>query len=182
MGLVDCRTGPMFVESRLGASTAQDRATRIETNVVPIDKPLHAQSIKLIDFWQSRRKDGRLLSRSDLPCREAASLLPSIFVLDPLDAEGHDWRLRVVGTTLTRWLDFDPTGMTVREIFHPDHVDHDAEIYRTVTREKRPHITQGRLCGIGRDFLNLEIVHLPMEGASAAEIMLLGCISIFKES
>jgi hypothetical protein len=171
----------MFMETRPGARTTQDRATRIETNVVPIEAPLHAQSIKLMEFWQRHCRDGRLLSRSDLPCREAAPFLPSVFVLEPMDGEGHDWRLRVVGTTLTRWLDFDPTGMTIREIYHPATVDKDAAIYRMVTRERRSHITQGRLCGVGRDFLSLEIVHLPMEGASPDEILLLGCISIFAE-
>lgn len=169
----------MFMETRPGARTTQDRATRIETNVVPIDKPLHAQSLKLMEFWQRHCHEGRLLSRSDLPCREAASFLPSVFVLEPMDDEGYDWRLRVVGTTLTRWLDFDPTGMTIRDIYHPATVDKDAGIYRMVTREKRPHITQGRLSGINRDFLSLEIVHLPMEGASPGEVLLLGCISIF---
>lgn len=171
----------MLVDARPGSSATEDRVAQIETNVVPIDTPVHPQSIKLIDFWQRHRTEDRLLSRSDLPCREAASLLPSLFVLEQADADGENWRLRVVGTTLTRWLDFDPTGMTIREIYHPGHVGHDAEIYRMVTREKRPHITQGRLCGVDRDFLDLEIVHLPMEGASADEILLLGCISIFGE-
>lgn len=171
----------MLVDARPGAYALPGFVTRIETNVVPIDAPQHAQSIKLFEFWKSRCVDGRLLRRTDLPCREAASFLPSLFVLEPLNPDGEDWRLRVVGTTLTRWLDFDPTGMTIGELYHPDHVAHDAEIYRTVTRERRPHITQGRLCGVNRDFLELEIVHLPMEGASQQEILLLGCISIFEE-
>lgn len=171
----------MLMDARPASGATEDRVARIETNVVPIDKPAHPQSVKLIEFWQRHRKDGRLLNRSDLPCREAASFLASLFVLEQADANGENWRLRVVGTTLTRWLDFDPTGMTIREIYHPGHVRHDAEVYRMIAREKQPHITRGRLCGVDRDFLELEIVHLPIEGARADEILLLGCISIFGE-
>ena len=171
----------MFAEARPRSGATPDRVTRIETNVVPAGAASHPQSRLLIDFWERHRKDGRLLSRSELPCREAASLLPSIFMLEPTNAAADDWRLRVVGTTLTRWLDFDPTGMSISEFYHPDHIAHNAGIYRMVTSEKQPHVTQGRLCGVNRDFLRLEIVHLPMEGKTPDEILLLGCISIFGE-
>ncbi|ABS64199.1 protein of unknown function DUF1457 [Parvibaculum lavamentivorans DS-1] len=158
----------------------ENPAIRIETNVAPIPAASHPLSLALIDFWERHRKDGRLLSRAELPCREAAPLLPNVFVLEPTDASARDWRLRLVGTTLTRWLDFDPTGMTISEFYHPDHVDHNAGVYRKVTTQQEPHITRGRLCGVKRDFLELEIVHLPMEGASKDEILLLGCVSIFQ--
>ncbi|MBA4210142.1 MAG: hypothetical protein C0454_11480 [Parvibaculum sp.] len=171
----------MQMNARPGALAPPRRALRIETNVVPIHTPQHPQSVELIDFWERRSTGGRLLRRTDLPCREAVSLLPSIFILEPLGQDGEDWRLRVVGTLLTRWLDFDPTGMSIRELYHPDHVAHDAERYRAVTSERRLHITQGRLCGVNRDFLDLEIVHLPMEGASPEDILVLGCVSIFED-
>lgn len=152
---------------------------RIETETLPIETASHPQSLDLIAFWELHRVNGRLLSRAALPCREAAPLLPSIFVLEPTDETGTDWRLRLVGTRLTHWLDFDPTGLTISQCYHPDYVDHNAGVYRKVTGERRIHVTQGRLCGVNRDFLDLEIVHLPMEGASKDEILLLGCISIF---
>ncbi|MEQ8327347.1 PAS domain-containing protein [Parvibaculum sp.] len=171
----------MFADARPRSGVTPDRVTRIETNVVPTGAASHPQSRLLIDFWERHRRNGRLLSRAELPCREAAPLLPSLFVLEPADPAREDWRLRVVGTTLTRWLDFDPTGMTISEFYHPDHVAHNAGVYRMVTSEKQPHVTQGRLCGINRDFLRLEIVHLPMEGATPDEILLLGSISIFGE-
>lgn len=171
----------MFAEARPRDGTNPDRVSRIETYVVPTGAASHPQSKLLIDFWDRHRKDGRLLTRSELPCREAAAFLPSVFMLERTSAAGTDWRLRVVGTTLTRWLDFDPTGMTISDFYHPDHVAQNAEVYRMVTDEKRPHVTQGRLCGVNRDFLRLEIVHLPMEGATPDDILLLGCISIFGE-
>ena len=171
----------MFADARPRSGTNPDQVARIETNVVPTGAMSHPQSRLLVDFWKRHRRDGRLLSRSALPCREAAPFLPSIFMLEPTSAAGDDWRLRVVGTTLTRWLDFDPTGMTISEFYHPDHIAHNAGIYRMVTREKRLHVTQGRLSGVNRDFLRLEIVHLPIEGASPEDILLLGCISIFGE-
>jgi len=147
--------------------------------VVPVPEPLHPQSRDVIDFWQKHRVNGRLLSRSKLPCRETVSLLPSIFVLERMDEAGEDWRIRLVGTHLTRWLDFDPTGLTISAFFHPNSLAHNASVYRSVTEERRIHITHGRLHGVNRDFLRLEIVHLPMEGAGPDEMLLLGCISIF---
>lgn len=156
-------------------------AARIEAIVEAIPAAVHPESLALIAFWEKHRTDSRLLRRADLPCREAAPLLPSVFVLEPTDETGTDWRLRLVGTKLTRWLDFDPTGLTISGFYHPDHVAHNADVYRMVTRDRRPHVTQGRLGGVNRDFLKLEIVHLPMEGASQDEMLLLGCISIFEQ-
>jgi hypothetical protein len=152
---------------------------QVETIVVPVPEPLHPQSRAVIGFWQKHCVDGRLLSRANLPCRETVSLLPSIFVLERMDEAGEDWRIRLVGTHLTRQLDFDPTGFTISAFFHPDSLAHNASVYRAVTEERRMHITHGRLHGVNRDFLRLEIVHLPMEGTAPDDLLLLGCISIF---
>lgn len=157
------------------------QAVRMEALVEAIPAATHPESLALIAFWEKHRVNGRVLRRADLPCREAAPLLPNVFVLQPTDETAADWRLRLVGTKLTRWLDFDPTGLTISGFYHPDHVAHNADVYRMVTRDRRPHVTQGRLGGVNRDFLKLEIVHLPMEGASEDEMLLLGCISVFEQ-
>ncbi len=156
-------------------------AVRIETDVSPIETPQHPQSQALLDFWRHHRQGDRLLSRADLPCRAMSALLPSVFVLEPLDPEGADWRLRLIGTQLTGWLGFDPTGMAISDLYQPDCVAENAEVYRQVTRERIVHATQGRLCGINRDFLSLEILHLPIEGATPQDMLLLGSISIFPD-
>lgn len=172
----------MFAEQQPSSGRTTPGATRqIETNVVPVPAPLHPQSLDLIAFWEKHRVDGRLLSRAQLPCRETVSLLPSIFVLERMDEDGEDWRLRIVGTHLTRWLGFDPTGLTISALYHPSCVGHNAQVYRDVTAERRLHVTHGRLNGVNRDFLRLEIVHLPMEGAGPDDLLLLGCISIFED-
>lgn len=157
------------------------QTARIEALVEAIPAATHPESLALIAFWEKHHINGRVLRRADLPCREAAPLLPNVFVLQPTDETATDWRLRLVGTKLTRWLDFDPTGLTISGFYHPDHVAENAEVYRMVTRDRRPHVTQGRLGGVNRDFLKLEIVHLPMEGASVDEMLLLGCISVFEQ-
>ena len=154
---------------------------RIETAVTPVDAPQHPQSLALLEFWTRHRQGDRLLSRAGLPCRETSALLPSIFVLEPLDPEGIDWRLRLIGTLLTSWLGFDPTGEAISELYKPEGVEDNAEVYRQVTRERIVHATQGRLRGIKRDFLSLEILHLPMEGTTPQDMLLLGSISILPE-
>ncbi|MBX3496497.1 MAG: PAS domain-containing protein [Parvibaculum sp.] len=155
---------------------------QIETDVVQIPAPEHPLSLALLDFWSRHKQGDRLLRRADLPCREMSALLPSIFVLEPLDPEGADWRLRLIGTQLTGWLGFDPTGKAISEIYRPECVADNAEVYREVTRDRIVHATQGRLCGINRDFLKLEILHLPMEGTTPQDMLLLGSISIFPEN
>ena len=164
-----------------GVNVTSGTVRQIETQVVPVPEPLHAQSRELMAFWERHRKDGRLLNRSALPCRETTSLLPSIFVLERMDVAGEDWRLRLVGTHLTRWLDFDPTGLTISAFYHPGCVAHNAGVYRKVTADGCPHVTHGRLHGVNRDFLKLEILHLPMEDKGPEDLLLLGCISIFDE-
>ena len=176
------KAGNMFSQRWSGSERAPAGTPKqIETIVVPVPEPLHPQSRELVAFWEKHRADGRLLSPAKLPCRETVSLLPSIFVLERMDEPGEDWRLRVVGTHLTRWLDFDPTGLTISAFYHPNCVAHNAGVYRAVTEERRMHITHGRLHGVNRDFLRLEILHLPMEGASPDDMLLLGCISIFED-
>ncbi len=171
----------MFAEHQTYAARGPESAVRrIETNVVPVGAALHPQSLNLIAFWEKHSGNGRLLGRTHLPCRETTALLPNLFVLERIDEGGEDWRLRVVGTNLTCWLDFDPTGLSISALYHPNYVAHNAGVYRQVTQEHRPHITHGRIHGVDRDFLRLEFVHLPMEGSRPDDILLLGCISIFE--
>lgn len=171
----------MFAEHQTyAAREPESTVRRIETSVVPVGAAAHQQSQNLIAFWEKHRGNGRLLGRANLPCRETAPLLPSVFVLERIDRDGEDWRLRVVGTHLTHWLDFDPTGLSISGFYHPAHVAHNAGVYRMVTEEHRVHVTHGRLYGVDRDFLQLEFVHLPMEGSGPDDILLLGCISIFE--
>ena len=162
------------------ASRPKSAVRRIETDVVPVGAAVHPQSRDLIAFWERHNGNGRLLGRANLPCRETAPLLPNVFVLERIDRDGEDWRLRVVGTHLTCWLDFDPTGLSISGLYHSAYVAHNAGVYRMVTEERRPHVTHGRIHGVDRDFLQLEFVHLPMEGTGPDDILLLGCISIFE--
>ncbi len=57
----------MFADARPRSGVTPDRVTRIETNVVPTGAASHPQSRLLIDFWERHRRNGRLLSRAELP-------------------------------------------------------------------------------------------------------------------
>ncbi|MAU59135.1 MAG: hypothetical protein CMI62_00220, partial [Parvibaculum sp.] len=143
------------------------------------------------DIFDSPKDDGK--TPADLKVLFAeeivtlASLLDKEFFVGMMCSAGNGRFGHALYSTAMAWvwamlkLDFDPTGLTISAFYHPGCVAHNAGVYRKVTADGCPHVTHGRLHGVNRDFLKLEILHLPMEDKGPEDLLLLGCISIFDE-
>ncbi|MGD1932965.1 MAG: PAS domain-containing protein [Candidatus Phaeomarinobacter sp.] len=114
--------------------------------------------------------------RSELPAREIVALLPNIFMLEPVDARGADWRFRLMGQGIVSRFGGDATDLTISQLYDPAQVEHNARIYREVSIGDTPNVTHGTFQGIDKEYLEFEIVHLPLIGTDGDTRWILGGI------
>ena len=95
----------------------------------------------LLDYWDSKRRDGRLPRRADIDPLEIPSLLPHIMLIDRL-AEPERFRYRLVGTAIVEirqgLTPVDPTGRFVDEVPHRMSVDWLIDGMRRAARNRHP--------------------------------------------
>jgi hypothetical protein len=153
----------------------QDRPRfRNETEVV--DEVQNEGSHRLLEFWAQHSQDGRLLSRAAIPSREILDLMGNLFLVEPVDAEGSDWRFRLAGEVLNARFGQNPTGRCVSELHTLDLAPRTIGRYNAVAKGRVPLILRGRLLGLGRDFYEIEIVQLPFLANDGHTIGILGGI------
>ncbi len=129
-----------------------------------IEQPQHPHAQTLLKFWHTRNLD-RLPHRSEIACPELKSVLPFLFLMEPVDAALEEWRYRVVGSALVeRFAMNHPRGRLMSEVHHPDVVAFRQRIYREIVKSGTPHISRGKVLGIGRDFYEIETVRAPING------------------
>ena len=143
-------------------------------------EPSHPLAHKLLAFWAAKRKAGGLLNKSDIPCRAMGDLLPNLFLFEPVDDAGADWRCRVVGSAIReRYGGPNQRGRTLFEDYAPDIAGRRAANYRHVTQSGEPLIMRGRLMNIGRDFYEVEVLNLPVASGTGA-LWVLGGMFFFE--
>jgi hypothetical protein len=143
-----------------------------------VSEPTHELSRQLVEFWRSRRADGRLLTRAEIPSHEISHLMGNLYLASPADEEGSDWQFRLSGEVLTARFGGTPSGQKVSESHDPAQVATSVKRYCHVAKTLQPAISRGRFLGLERDFYEVEIVHLPILGPDA-RIWILGGIFFF---
>jgi len=73
----------------------------------------------LIDYWQGKRRDGRLPGRTAIEPAELKRVLPQLLLID-VEREPLDFRYRLAGTLTYDIFGFDLTGKRVRDIPPPN--------------------------------------------------------------
>jgi hypothetical protein len=90
------------------------------------------------DYWQSKRRDGRLPARSAIDPTEIPSLLPHVELSEVIDG-GADFRFRLVGTHLVDTDAVNPTGILFSRFFEmPAYAAYMFRLYRHVVATGRP--------------------------------------------
>ena len=79
----------------------------------------HPDLKALLALWNEKRGERKMPARGDFEPRDMRAYLRRIHLYDVLDA-GRNFRIRVLGTSLTMGLGSDPTGKLISE--HPDPV------------------------------------------------------------
>jgi hypothetical protein len=147
---------------------------KLDIKVCPIAAPRLDAGKFMVQFFHDLEARGELPHRAGMPYRGLLPVLSNIFILEPLDATMSDWRFRLVGQGIATRLGADPTGLCISDIYEPAQVANNAASYAGVTASLAPHITTGTFYGIKREYLNFEIVHLPMVGKDNETILILG--------
>jgi hypothetical protein len=144
-----------------------------------LDVPTHPQGHELLAFWQQRRHNGELLHKRDVPTRGIHRLLPYLTLYEPVDAQASDWRCRVIGSAILERLEMrDVKGKTLAEVHSPEIASSRATTYKQVVDRLTPNIARGRIIGTGREFLEIEVIHLPVR-ASGQAVWILGAMFFF---
>lgn len=97
-----------------------------------IDSPRIRQ---LFDYWQSKRRDGRLPRRADIDPAEIPQLMPNLLLVD-VEYDPFRVRYRLVGTQIVEATGFEFTGKYLDEIVLPDDEGPFLESYQLAAERK----------------------------------------------
>lgn len=159
--------------------TSSQGQRRIAIDVKPQPLAEHPRCQELVRIWTEARDAGQPMTRGDVPSRKLIKLMPHLFLLEP-NEDGSDWRFRLAGTAIARRFGADPTGALISQIYERRQSDDQAAIYKRVVMNGAPHITQGRIEGIDRQFLKIEFCHLPLLPPGQGLNWLLGGVFVFE--
>lgn len=149
---------------------------RFYSETAAVEEPLHESSRRLLAFWLKHSQGGQLLSRAAIPSREILDLMGNLFLVEPVDPEGKDWRFRLAGEVLNARFGQNPTGRCVSELHTLETAPRTIGRYNEVAKAREPRILRGRFVGLGRDFYEIEVVQLPFLAADGHTIGILGGI------
>ncbi len=128
----------------------------------------------LVAHWQEHARDGRVPDRAafGLDALHAMGVLPDILLFDAVDG-GARFRVRLVGTGLTRLSGRDSTGRFLDELYEPEDYDPMAESMRWTIRERRPLRITGTFALVGKEFIPYEALMAPLaNGGTAVEMII----------
>ncbi|HWA46684.1 MAG TPA: PAS domain-containing protein [Dongiaceae bacterium] len=119
----------------------------------------------VIDYWQSKQRDGKLPTREELEPADIPRLLPNI-MLKEVRRDPWDFRYRVVGTAVREHSRSNWTGKWMSEI---DGQGADSTVFRVVrwvSEEGRPAIYRPPYVGPHKEFKYCEAAVLPWSNAA----------------
>jgi hypothetical protein len=134
----------------------------------------HRDLHQLYDYWQARRKDGRLPARADIHPSELRFLMGNLLLVEAL-REPLRFRYRLVGSNLTRFLKLELTGKLLDQ--HPD-----PEFRRLVTATYTTLAETGQPWAARRDTMldgrlrRYEVLLLPLAADGTIVDMILGAM------
>jgi hypothetical protein len=89
--------------------------------------------------------------------------------MEPIGEEMLDWRYRIVGSAVMDRLGMTKArGLCMSQTHDPELVGFRAKTYREVVAQRCPRISRGRILGLGRDFYQMEVVHMPVDSGHGA--------------
>lgn len=130
---------------------------------------------RLLDYWQARRGDRPMPGRADIDPLDFPWLLGNVSLVDvvPDGRGGRRYRLRLVGTHVTRRFGYDGTGKWLDEILGPEHRAHVQAAFDDVVRQRIPMVERLDMLIDGR-LHDYEILRLPLASdGQTVDILLL---------
>ena len=90
---------------------------------------------QLFEYWQSKRRGGRLPRRADIDPTEIPQLMPNLLLVD-IEHDPFRVRYRLVGTQIVEATGFEFTGKYLDEIVLPDDEGPFLESYQLAAESK----------------------------------------------
>ena len=92
--------------------------------------------LQLYDYWLSKRQGRDMPSMADIDVMEISELLPNLLLVD-VEGDGTDYRLRMVGASLTAAHGFDSRGKLLGDVL-PDgsYKDYVSGLYKELVDER----------------------------------------------
>lgn len=141
----------------------------------PQDEFDHPKLLKFLDYWQSKRRDGRLPARADIDPVDLHDMLASIIIIEVVDeGERRRYRFRLFGTEHVEFNQRDLTGKCIDEVFRPDDAARTEATYAAVIASGEPHYWRTNVMLPGREFVHYERVMVPLASDGETVDMLIG--------
>lgn len=116
------------------------------------------------DYWRAKCAGRAMPARADIVVTEIPHLMPAVFLADVV-ARGEDFRIRLVGTALTRMAGRDDSGKLTSEIPAGELCRRLVWSMRWVTARARPLRTHAAHTALpGQEYLQGESLVLPLSG------------------
>ncbi len=129
---------------------------------------------RVFESWCRHKRDGRLPRLAEVYPGDLGDLVPSLLVVDVLEAE-QDYRYRIVGALEIETRMADPTGKTVREIYahHPESMNFCLENYELAVGSAWGLIDFSVEASANPRYLELETLLLPLseDGRRVTEVL-----------
>ena len=129
---------------------------------------------ELFAYWNSLRVDAPLPPRRRLDPRGILRLLPTVSLIDVLQGDGPDYRIRLAGTGLYNVYGREITGRTLSEVYNTAAADYWRAELGKVVRERRPGVGVHSMAWRGASHLSIIWTRLPLSTTGAEVDMILG--------
>ena len=148
-------------------------------SVNPLEVIADKRMLTLYQYWDSKRAGRPMPTRADIDPTEIPTLLPFILLIDVLDG-GADFRYRLVGTDIVRWVGNDLTGRTFAEVLPAgNYADYIAGIARESIRQRSALYSEGGFVVDGRVDRQVRRLVLPLSAdGTTVNMFLCGQIAI----
>lgn len=133
-------------------------------------------------YWTELCAGASMPERGAFDILEAPrALLGHLILLDVLEG-GQDFRYRVVGTEIVEEIGREFTGETVLE-YHARHESREVvDGYGDVVRTGMPHLYDGSLYDLGRDYVTYERLAVPIKGEGGGIAFILACFQFERKA
>lgn len=149
------------------------KAKPTDAKVEEVPEPQHPANRALVEYYDSKSGSDGLVGRGDIRPAELATLLPGMFMAEPVDG-GADMLFRLIGTEIEERTGLSATGRRLTEVYPKGAADDFLAFYRRVISGLERITIQGRLFGIGIDHALFECTLLPVRARDGKSVMVVG--------
>ncbi len=160
--------------ARTGTNPPSAPRLRLDVRIVTDLQTAKAKS--LMAFFEHTRLTDGPLPRYAIPNSELAPMMASLFLVEATDAHGNDWRYRLTSRAFFNTFSAELRDRTISEVYDVDQAAEVAKFYRKVAFRAQVLTARGLLGKLGRDGMEIEMPHVPIEGAAGQPNRVLGGI------